>query len=195
MVREWSAGRMVVNLFSYTGGFSVAAALGGAVRVVTVDIAPDAIDDARENFRLNGLDPDPHGFEVADAFHWTPRDAASGQGRRFGPFGLVVVDPPSLAHDKQADAAARRAYRKLHAHVGSLVSRDGLLATSSCTARLDVEGWRRAVVEGLAERGEWSWHTQSAEPVDHPIALGHPEGRYLKFALLRRRSAAVASSG
>ena len=178
MVRRWSAGRMVANLFGYTGGFSVAAALGGAAHVTTVDIAPDAIEDARENFRLNGLDPDEHGFDVSDAFAWRPR----------GAIDLLVLDPPSLTRGRRSDEAAQRAYRKLHAHHGAYLPRDGLLATSSCTSRLDLLGWCRAVADGLGDAGgEWSWHHRSSEPPDHPVALAHREAHYLKFALVRRR--------
>lgn len=177
MVRRWSSGRLVANLFAYNGGFSVAAALGGAARVTTVDLAPDAVEDAKEAFRLNGLDPDDHAFEVADVFHWTPREALD----------FLIVDPPALTRGKEADKAAARAYRRLHTQLGPHVPRDGLLATSSCTARMTLEGWRELVGDALAEVGDWSWHHVSAEPVDHPVSVGHPEGHYLKFALLRRR--------
>lgn len=177
LVGRWSSGREVANLFGYTGGFSVYAALGGASRVTTVDIAPEAIADARENFRLNGLDPDAHAFEVADAFSWSAR----------GKLGMLIVDPPSLAHDNKAEGAARRAYEKLHRKVGPQVAHGGLLATSSCTARLGVEEWRRAVGDGLAATGDWSWSWVSVEPPDHPTSLVHEQGRYLKFGLVRRR--------
>lgn len=177
LVRRFAAGRRVANLFGYNGGFSVSAALGGAARVTTVDIAPDAIDDAREAFRLNGLDPADHEFLVADAFAW---EATS-------PLDLLVVDPPSLAHGARSDGAARSAYRKLHRRLAPFVARQGLLGTSSCTARLSMDGWMEAVQEGLAPTGDWAWHHRSAEPPDHPVALAHPEGRYLKFAILRRR--------
>jgi 23S rRNA (cytosine1962-C5)-methyltransferase len=176
LVRGWASGRETVNLFAYTGGFSVAAALGGAARVVTVDIAPEAVEDARDNFILNGLDPDDHGFEVADAFQWTPPR----------PVDLLICDPPSLARGRRSIGAARSAYRKLHKHLGPHVRRDGLLASASCTAQLDRDGWMAAVREGLAGR-PWSWLHTSTQPVDHPVAVGHREGHYLKFALLRRR--------
>lgn len=177
MVGEWSPGRDVVNLFSYHGGFSVAAALAGAAQVTSVDVAPEAIADARENFRLNGLDPDAYRFEVADCFEWAPR----------GRPDLVIVDPPSLTRGKKARGAARSAYRKLHRRLGPWVGRDGLLATSSCTAQLGMEGWRQAVEEGLEAVGDWSWLHLSRSPPDHPVAVGHDEGWYLKFGLLRRR--------
>lgn len=177
LIRRWAAGRTTVNLFAYTGGFSVCAALGGAAHVTTVDLAPEAIADARENFRLNDLDPGAHAFEVADAFDYTPRSRPD----------LLVVDPPSLARSKGTSGAARSAYRKLHRRCGPWVPRDGLLATSSCTARLGMEPWASAVAEGLLASGEWSWHWRSAMAPDHPVAVGHPEGAYLKFGLLRRR--------
>jgi len=177
IVRRWAPGRRVANLFAYNGGFSVAAALGGASAVTTVDLAPEAVEDARENFRLNGLDPAGHRFEVRDVFLWTPEET----------FDLLVVDPPALAHGKRSEAAAAKAYRKLHRRLGRVVARDGLLATSSCTAHLSLSRWREALREGLADCGDWSWHWLSAEPPDHPVALAHEQGHYLKFALLRRR--------
>jgi 23S rRNA (cytosine1962-C5)-methyltransferase len=181
LVRAWSSGRRVANLFAYTGGFSVAAALGGATRVITVDLAPEAVADARDNFRRNGLDPDRHGFEVADAFEW----------RAPAPQELLILDPPSLARDRKALDAARSAYGKLHRHYGPQVAPEGLLATSSCTARMTTDEWRAVVAEGLRTSGPWSWHHQSGEPWDHPVAVGHPEGHYLKFALVRRWRAAA----
>ncbi|HMV65639.1 MAG TPA: class I SAM-dependent methyltransferase, partial [Myxococcota bacterium] len=154
--------------------FSVAAALGGASRVTTVDLAPAAVEDARENFRLNGIDPDLHAFEVADAFTWRAR----------GGLDLLVLDPPSLAHDRKTAGAARSAYRKLHKHHAASLAADGLLATSSCTSWVDSAAWVAAVEQGLDGRdAAWLW--RSGSPPDHPCAVGHPEGSYLKFGLLR----------
>jgi 23S rRNA (cytosine1962-C5)-methyltransferase len=180
LIRGWARDASVVNLFSYTGGFSVAAALGGARRVISVDIAPAALEDARENFRLNGLDPAAHAFEATDAFRW------SGE-----PADFVICDPPSLAHERDADGRARTAYRDLHRHVGPLAK--AFLATSSCTARLSWERWEDSVREGLKDG--WSELHRSAQPPDHPVASGHPEGRYLKFALLARRGTVREQQG
>lgn len=177
-IRGWSAGRTVSNLFSYNGGFSIAAALGGAKRVVTVDQAPAAIDDAREIFRLNDIDPGRHLFEVADVFTWK------------GPkVDLLICDPPSLTHDKDADGAARKAYRDLHRHIQPMVG--SWLATSSCSARLPWDRWEEAVREGLGHGGlgaaRWTRLFTGTEPPDHPVGLSHPEARYLKFMLLDKR--------
>lgn len=179
LIGRIASGRRVANLFGYNGGFSIAAALGGAARVTTVDLAPEAIADAREVFRLNGVSPDAHGFEVADAFAWAPP----------APVDLLVVDPPALTRGARSDHNAARAYVKLHAGLGAHVARTGLLATSSCTARLSLERWRAAVEEGLAATGPWSWHGCSTHAPDHPVALAHDEAWYLKFGLLRRRRA------
>jgi 23S rRNA (cytosine1962-C5)-methyltransferase len=169
--------REVVNLFSYTGGFSVYAAAGGARRVISVDVASPALEDARENFRLNGLDPDRHGFEAADVFQWSPSARP----------GLLICDPPSLSHEKDSDGAARKAYAELAAANGRLLEPGGLYAPASCTARLSGERWEQAVREGLRRAGRWSWLWRSGESVDHPVNSEHPEGRYLKFAVLVRR--------
>jgi 23S rRNA (cytosine1962-C5)-methyltransferase len=171
-----AAGQTIVNLFGYTGGFSVHAAVRGAARVVTVDQSAPALQDAAENFRLNGLDPAAHGFETADVFHWQP-DA---------PVDIVISDPPSLTRSAKSDEPARGAYRDLAQRSAAMVRPGGLLATASCTARLSWERWEEAVREGMVKSGRWSWLWRAAEPGDHPVAMGHPEGRYLKFAVARK---------
>jgi 23S rRNA (cytosine1962-C5)-methyltransferase len=168
--------KTLINLFAYNGGFSVHAAAAGAKRVISVDIAEAALHDAKENFRINGLNPDHHGFVAADVFKWEP-DA---------PADVVICDPPSLTHDKGADNNARRVYRDLATRSSAMVRPGGLLASASCTARLSWERWEQSLREGAGKTGRWSWLWRAAEPPDHPVALGHPEGRYLKFAILRR---------
>jgi len=170
-------GRCMVNLFSYTGGFSVYAAAQGAARTVSVDISEPAMEDARENFRLNGLDVDRHVFLCTDVFSWQTEER----------FDLVVCDPPNLARRRESDRSARGAYKDLARRSGRLVSSGGLLASASCTARLTRERWEQAIYEGLSSHGEWDWLEHAAAGLDHPVALAHPEGRYLKFALLRHR--------
>ena len=169
-------GQTLVNLFAYNGGFSVHAAAAGAKRVVSVDIAAAALEDAKENFRLNGIDPSKHEFLAEDVFHWKPTESAD----------IVICDPPSLTHGKDADSAARQAYKTLATQTGAMVKPGGMLATASCTSRLSWDRWETAIREGVIKSGRWSWLWRAAEPPDHPVAMGHPEGRYLKFALLRR---------
>ncbi len=174
---QLSRDRTLANLFGYTGGFSVHAAAAGAKRVITVDVAAPALDDARENFRLNGLDPSRHGFEAADVFSWEPSERLD----------FVICDPPSLSHETKADQGAGRAYRDLATRCGLMLPPGGVLATASCTARLSRERWEENIREGCRKAGgRWSWLWSAAEPPDHPVSIDHPEGRYLKFALLRR---------
>lgn len=175
-VRERARERVAFDLFGYTGGFSVYAGVGGARRVITVDASAAALADAVENWKLNGLDPARHSTVAVDAFHWAPEGGAD----------LVVCDPPSLTHAKGSDASARNAYRDLAARCAPWVSPGGLLATASCTARLPWDRWEQAVREGLRKTGRWSWIWRAGEPPDHPIAVEHPEARYLKFGALRR---------
>ncbi len=177
-IGQISAGRTeVVNLFAYTGGFSVYAAAAGAERVTTVDISEEAVADARENFRLNGLSVDRHRFLVTDVFKWTPDTRPD----------LLICDPPSLSRSSKSDSNAAVAYRDLATRCGREVVGGGLLATASCTARLSQTRWEQAISDGLRKAGRWSWLWRAAEPMDHPVAVHHSEGRYLKFAVLRRR--------
>ena len=172
-----SKDKVVANLFAYNGGFSIYAALGGAKRVYSVDIAADALEDAKEIFRLNGLNPQKHVFDAGDAFRWNPPEAIN----------LMVCDPPSLSKGKQSDSNAWNAYSDLAKHCASHIAKNDILATASCTARLSSKEWERAIQEGIQKQGEWSWCWRSYEPMDHIIDLNHPQSRYLKFAMLYRR--------
>lgn len=177
-VGNLSSGLRVVNLFAYTGGFSVHAAAAGARHVVTVDIAEAALADAKENFRLNGIDPEKHAFVCTDVFSYTPEAGGAD---------LAICDPPSLSHGKGADRAASSAYRDLSASTGRMVGSGGLVATASCTARLTMDRWEQAVRDGLRKAGRWSMLWRAGDPPDHPVGAEHPEARYLKFAVWHRR--------
>jgi 23S rRNA (cytosine1962-C5)-methyltransferase len=164
----------LINLFCYTGGFSVHAAVAGAKHVCSVDIAKGALEDAKENFRLNGLNPDQHEFICTDVFSWKPNRKSD----------IVICDPPSLSHKKQSDKAAAQSYTKLAKHSAQMVDREGILALSSCSSRLNTKQWEKASLEGVRTHGRWSWLWRAYEPPDHPVSTAHPEGRYLKFSLL-----------
>ena len=177
LIGEISQDKTVVNLFSYNGGFSLYAAKGGAKRVYSVDISASALEDAKENFRLNGLNPDLHVFDATDAFKWVCPEKVD----------LFICDPPSLSKGRKSDNKAKSAYRDLAKLCSRQVPKGGLLATASCTARLSNKEWEKEIKEGVRGSGEWSWAWRSNEPFDHPIHLEHTEARYLKFALLMRR--------
>lgn len=179
LVRQVSRGRRVLNLFSYTGGFSLAAALGGATRVSSVDIAKGAIEGARDNFAANGLDTAAHAFVAADAFEHLAACAAAREQ-----FELVIVDPPSFAPRKQALRAAESAYTRLNAAAIRQVTPGGLVACASCSSHVTMDLFLKILRESarVARRALRVLEVRQ-EPADHPTPLHFPEGRYLKFVL------------
>jgi len=183
LVRDLSAGRGdALNLFGYTGGFSVAAALGGAKHVVTIDVDRDAIVLARENFRVNGLDPADHAFASEDAFEILKRYKA--QGRQFD---LVVCDPPAFAKSQKAVEAALAGYASLNRAALHVLAPGGLLVTASCSARVSPEQFQDAVKEAAYKtRIDLQLVEDRRQPPDHPVAPQFREGRYLKCAFYRR---------
>jgi 23S rRNA (cytosine1962-C5)-methyltransferase len=171
----------VLNLFGYTGGFSIYAVRGGASRVTTVDLAEDAVASARENFELNGLDPSAHEFVAADVFEYL-RDAKT----RGWKFDVVVCDPPSFARSKAGRERAIDAYVRLHTAALGVVERGGLYAASSCSTQVGIDAFH-ASLRRAASRARVRLQVchDAAHAADHPIAAGHPEGRYLKFVVGR----------
>jgi 23S rRNA (cytosine1962-C5)-methyltransferase len=183
LVRDLSAGRGdALNLFGYTGGFSVAAALGGARHVVTVDQDADAIALARENFRVNGLDPADHAFATGDAFELLRRYRT--QGRLFD---LVVRDPPAFAKSQKAVEGAVAGYASLNRAALQVLAPGGLLVTASCSARVSAEQFYDAVKEAAFKaRIEVLLVDERRQPPDHPVSPQFREGRYLKCLVYRR---------
>ncbi len=179
VVRQVGRGRRVLNLFSYTGGFSLAAALGGATHVTSVDLARGAVEGARQNFIANDLDPAAHGFVAADAFDHLAACAASKEM-----FELVIVDPPSFAPRKQALRAAETAYTRLNAAAIRQVVPGGLVACASCSSHVTMDMFLKILRESarVARRALRVLEVRQ-EPADHPTPLHFPEGRYLKFVL------------
>ncbi len=182
-VRELARGRAeALDCFSYSGGFSVAAALGGVGHVVSVDVDPDAVDLARENFRQNGLDPADHAFAVEDAFELLARYRR--EGRRFD---LVICDPPAFAKSQRAVEAALAGYASLNRAALSVVAPGGILVTASCSARVSAEQFFDAVREAaLKLRIELQLVEERRQPPDHPISPQFREGRYLTCLVYRR---------
>jgi 23S rRNA (cytosine1962-C5)-methyltransferase len=180
-VASIARGRRVLNLFSYTGGFSVAAAQGGATRVTTIDLAAPAVEAARRHFVMNGLDPAAHDFLAADAFDVLAELAAAPPRH-----DLIVLDPPSFAHSKKMVPRAVKAYEKLNELALRALPPGGWLATASCSSHVRESDFL-AIVATAASRVGRSVTIASiagAAP-DHPARPGFPEGRYLKFVLLR----------
>jgi 23S rRNA (cytosine1962-C5)-methyltransferase len=180
-VQGLAGGRTVLNLFGYTGGFSVCAARGGATHVTTVDVAEDAVTSAAENFRLNGLDPSTHDFVASDVFEFLGRAR-----ERRDTFDFVICDPPSFARSRGQRSRAVEAYQRLHVAALSVTKPGGFYAASSCSTQVSLEAFH-ASLRGAASRARvrlQAFH-DAGHAADHPIAIGHPEGRYLKFVVSR----------
>ena len=181
LVRHLAKGARVLNCFCFSGGFSVNAALGGATHVFSVDQDADAIALARDNFRENGLDPEKQDFLAADVFRLL--QSFREEGRQFE---LVVLDPPAFAKTQRAVEAALDGYASLNRQALALVTPGGLLATSSCSARVSPEAFLGALKEAAGKAGvDLTLLEERYQPPDHPVALAFPEGRYLKFHVFR----------
>ena len=183
LVRELARGRAeALNCFSYTGGFSVAAALAGVRHVVSVDVDQDAIALARENFLLNGIDPAAHAFAAQDAFDLLAR--YKREGRRFD---LVICDPPAFAKSQKAVEGALAGYASLNRAALAVLEPRGLLVTASCSARVSAEQFYDAVKEAAFKaRVELQLVEETRQPPDHPVSPQFREGRYLKCFVYRR---------
>ena len=174
-----SSGKSLLNLFGYTGGFSVHAARAGAERTDTVDIAQPAIAAARRNFERNGLDLGQAGFHAEDVFAFLEKAFARGQT-----WDIVVSDPPTFAPSKSSLTAARGSYLRLHRMAAQVVSKDGLLCAASCSShvtRAEFLGLVKTGVDLAGRRFVLDWYGGAG--LDHPTLPVFPEVDYLKFAL------------
>jgi 23S rRNA (cytosine1962-C5)-methyltransferase len=178
-VRGMARGRRVLNLFSYAGGFSLYAALGGAVRVTSVDIAQAAHATAQASFKLAGVDPRAHAFVAADAFAFL----ADAQ-KRGDAWDLVVCDPPSFAPNAKSLPRALSAYRALHRACAAVLAPGGILCAASCSSHVDAVAFASTLDDAALEARELSLVAMYGPPPDHPTLAAWPEGRYLKFAVL-----------
>jgi 23S rRNA (cytosine1962-C5)-methyltransferase len=178
-VARLAAGRRVLNLFSYTGAFSVHAARAGAAEVVSVDLAARAHARARKNLQASGLTEAGHEFIAGDAAKVLARMAE--RGRRFD---LVIVDPPSFAQAKGHVFVAQKDYRDLVEAALCVTAPGGLLACASNTAKLPLDDFDRILGDGAARaRRSLAIVERVALPPDFPVPAGFPEGHYLKFEI------------
>ena len=179
-VGELARGRRVLNLFSYAGGFSLRAALGGASHVTNVDIAARAHATAQASFRLAGLDPAAHAAFVTAEVHAFLESARS----RGETWDLIVSDPPSFAPSEKALPRALAAYRALHRACVEVLSPRGILCASSCSSHVDAASFMQTLDDAALGDRELTVVELSGAGTDHPCVPAFPEGRYLKFAVL-----------
>ncbi len=180
-VAELAAGCEVLNLFSYSGGFAVAALLAGATAAVNVDASGAALALAREAYRLNGLPVAEADFVRGNAFLVARELAAAG--RRFD---LVVVDPPALVKRQGDLPRGLAAYRDINSQALHLVRPGGILVTASCSALVSQEQFAGALLAAAVAAGRQVtvFERRGAGP-DHPVALACPEMEHLKVLFCR----------
>ena len=177
LLERYAKGRNVLNMFCYTGGFSVYAMRGRANRVHSVDSSGKAIELTDENIQLNFPDDPRHKAFTEDAFKFLDQIDNS--------YDLIILDPPAFAKHRDALRNALIGYRKLNAKAFEKIKPGGILFTFSCSQAVSKEQFRTAVFTAAAtsKRNIRILH-QLTQPADHPINIYHPEGEYLKGLVL-----------
>ncbi len=178
LVEKYACGRNVLNLFCYTGGFSIYALAGGAVHVDSVDSSAKAMDMVEKNVVLNSFDSGLHTGYCCDAIDYL-KNVPEGK------YDLMIVDPPAFAKHRGALKNALRAYQRLNAYAISKVAPKGLVFTYSCSQVVDKEAFALAVFSAAAQTGRSVRILDRLnQPADHSVNIYHPEGEYLKGLLL-----------
>lgn len=177
LLQHYSNKRYVLNMFCYTGGFSVYALRGGAQEVVSVDSSAKAIDLTNANVALNYPNCNHHKAYAEDAFKFLEKADDA--------YDLIVLDPPAFAKHKEAVRNALKGYTRLNLQAMRKIKRGGILFTFSCSQAISKDQFRLAVFTAAAQSGRYVriLH-QLHQPADHPVNIYHPEGEYLKGLVL-----------
>ncbi len=178
LVERYSAGRNVLNLFCYTGGFSIYALAAGALSVTSVDSSRKAMELVERNVALNGFCDGRHEGLCCDAIDYL-KSVPEGK------YDLIIVDPPAFAKHRGALKNALRAYQRLNAAAISKVAKGGLVFTFSCSQVVQKEMFALTVFSAAAQTGRSVRILDRLnQPADHSVNIYHPEGEYLKGLLL-----------
>ena len=180
-VRNWADGRDVLNCFSYTGGFGVAALLGGAKHVLQMDSSDPALDIAKQNAELNRLDPAASEYICGDVFKELRRFRDSRRD-----FDLIILDPPKFIESRSQLDGGARGYKDINLLAFKLLRPGGLLFTFSCSGLMEMPLFQKIVADSALDAGRNAQILAVLnQSPDHPIALNFPEGAYLKGLLCR----------
>jgi 23S rRNA (cytosine1962-C5)-methyltransferase len=178
LVASLAAGRTVLNLFAYTGAFAIAAAQGGAALVTSVESSAAALAEAERGWAFNGCDAARGRFVRADVFAYLRGDV--------GPVDLAIVDPPPFARRRADRDRALAGYKDVNLNVLRHAAPEALVMTFSCSQHVEADAFQLAIASAAADAGRGCQLLARLGPgLDHPQALAHPEGRYLKGLLLR----------
>lgn len=174
LARTLASGRRVLNLFSYSGAFGVYAAAGGASSVTNVDVSAPAIEAARVNASLNGVEAE---HIVADAFQYVRQ--------KHGPFDLLICDPPAFAKSRNEVERAARGYKDVNLYAMRMVAPGGLMMTFSCSGHMSLDLFQKVIFAAALDAGRRvSIVRRLTAGPDHPVSIYCPEGEYLKGFLM-----------
>lgn len=177
LARSLAGGRRVLNLFSYSGALGVYAGAGGAASVTNVDVSAPAIESARVNSQLNGIQAE---HVVADAFQYVRQ--------KHGPFDLLICDPPAFAKSRNEVDRAARGYKDVNLFAMRMVSPGGLMMTFSCSGHMSADLFQKVIFAAALDAGRRvSILRRLTAGPDHPVSIYCPEGEYLKGFLLEVR--------
>lgn len=178
LLGHYAAGRKVLNMFCYTGGFSVYALKGGAEKVHSVDSSEKAITLTDANVELNFPGSPRHRSFAEDAFKFL-------DNMNRNDYDLIILDPPAFAKHRSALRNALRGYQRLNAKAFEKIAPGGIVFTFSCSQAVSREQFRLAVFSAAAQsRRRIRILHQLTQPADHPVSIYHPEGEYLKGLVL-----------
>lgn len=183
-LRSLARGRAILNLFAYTGAFSLAALAGGASRAVDVDSSEPALSLAREHRRVNGFPAEEADFARADVFEDLRRRVGAGER-----WDVVVCDPPAFAKKRGDIERAARGYKDINRLAMTLVAPGGWLLTCSCSGQIGADLFQKIVFSaGLEAGASFSLIARQGAGADHPVSLDCPEGEYLKGFWLSKKA-------
>lgn len=178
LLGEYSRSKNVLNMFGYTGGFSVYALKGGASLVHSVDASARATELTNKNVELNFPDGAPHKAFAMDAFEFF--DTAKED------YDLIILDPPAFAKHHNVLSNALQGYKKINRRAIEAIKPGGILFTFSCSQVVTRENFRKSVFTAAANTGrEVRVLHQMSQPPDHPVSIYHPEGEYLKGLVIQ----------
>ncbi|MCY8269961.1 class I SAM-dependent rRNA methyltransferase [Bacillus sonorensis] len=178
---RYAEGKNVLNTFSYTGAFSVAAVLGGAVKTTSVDVANRSLSKTIEQFSVNGLDHEAHDIKVMDVFKYFSYAAKKQLG-----YDLIILDPPSFARTKKHTFSAVKDYKHLLKEAIQITKHDGVIVASTNSSAFGMEKFKGFIDAACKETGtSYTILEEHSLPEDFKTLQSYPEGNYLKVVFLR----------
>lgn len=176
-----STGKTLLNMFSYTGAFSVAAAFGGSSQTTSVDLAKRSLDKTREQFLVNGIEPESQKIYVMDVFGYF-----NYAKKKELTYDMIVLDPPSFARNGKKTFSVAKNYGELVKEAVEILENNGTLITSTNAANVSDKTFRQIIEEALKNKGvKFTVFQEEKLPADFHIADSFPEGNYLKVLFIK----------